>query len=114
LSPKNPLLLTLDKLPIEAAHNSIIGDRGRGDTPQSSDGVVLYWSSHVASAQSELVVPTDHGAMNHPKAVQEIKCILLQQLGSGKSQKPVRKKVPENVTRPQTTSRRLELAATNQ
>ena len=28
LSPKNPLLLALDKLPIEAPHNSIIGDRG--------------------------------------------------------------------------------------
>jgi pimeloyl-ACP methyl ester carboxylesterase len=46
LSPKNPLLLALDKLPIEAPHNSIIGDRGRGDTPKSSDGVVPYWSSH--------------------------------------------------------------------
>ena len=62
LSPQNPMLLALDKLPIEAPHNSIIGDRGRGDTPNSSDGVVPYWSSHLATAQSELIVPTDHGA----------------------------------------------------
>jgi pimeloyl-ACP methyl ester carboxylesterase len=77
LSPKNPLLLAMDKLPIEAPHNSIIGDRGRGDTPNSSDGVVPYWSSHLASAQSELIVPTDHGAMKSPKAVAEIHRILL-------------------------------------
>jgi len=77
LSPKNPVLLAMDKLPIEAPHNSIIGDRGRGDTPNSSDGVVPYWSSHLASAQSELIVPTDHGAMKSPKAVAEIHRILL-------------------------------------
>jgi pimeloyl-ACP methyl ester carboxylesterase len=85
LSPKNPLLLALDKLPIEAPHNSIIGDRGRGDTPDSSDGVVPYWSSHLATAQSELIVPTDHGAMNHPKAVEEIRRILLHQPENAKS-----------------------------
>jgi pimeloyl-ACP methyl ester carboxylesterase len=67
LSPSNPLFKALDKLPIEAPHNSIIGDRGRGDTPNSSDGVVPYWSSHLDSAQSELIVPTDHGAMEEPK-----------------------------------------------
>ena len=77
LSPKNPVLLAMDKLPIEAPHNSIIGDRGRGDTPNSSDGVVPYWSSHLDSAQSEVIVPTDHGAMKSPKAVAEIHRILL-------------------------------------
>ena len=111
--PKNPLLLALDKLPIEAPHNSIIGDRGRGDTPKSSDGVVPYWSSHLDTAQSELIVPTDHGAMNHPKAVEEIRRILLQQLGGGKSQNAARK-ARQNFTRLQPTSRPLELAATHQ
>jgi hypothetical protein len=91
LSPQNPMLLALDKLPIEAPHNSIIGDRGRGDTPKSSDGVVPYWSSHLDTAQSELIVPTDHGAMNHPKAVQEMRRILLEELGKGKGQKSVKK-----------------------
>ena len=91
LSPQSPMLLALDKLPIEAPHNSIIGDRGRGDTPNSSDGVVPYWSSHLNTAESELIVPTDHGAMNHPRAVEEIRQILLRQLGSPKTQKATRK-----------------------
>jgi pimeloyl-ACP methyl ester carboxylesterase len=82
LSPANPLFKAMDKLPIEAPHNSIIGDRGRGDTPNSSDGVVPYWSSHLDSAQSEVIVPTDHGAMKSPKAVAEIHRILLLQLGA--------------------------------
>jgi pimeloyl-ACP methyl ester carboxylesterase len=91
LSPQNPMLLALDKLPIEAPHNSIIGDRGRGDTPKSSDGVVPYWSSHLDTAQSELIVPTDHGAMNHPKAVQEMRRILLEEPGKGNAQKSAKK-----------------------
>jgi hypothetical protein len=83
LSPANPLFKALDKLPITAPHNSIIGDRGRGDTPNSSDGVVPYWSSHLDSAQSEIIVPTDHGAMKSPKTVAEIRRILLLQVGIG-------------------------------
>jgi hypothetical protein len=43
LSPKNPTFKVLDGKRIEVPHHSIIGDRGRGDTPQSSDGVVDYW-----------------------------------------------------------------------
>jgi pimeloyl-ACP methyl ester carboxylesterase len=82
LSPSNPLFKALDKLPIEAPHHSIIGDRGRGDSPNSSDGVVPYWSSHLDSAQSEVIVPTDHGAMKSPKTVAEIRRILLLQIGA--------------------------------
>jgi len=43
-------------------YHSIIGDRGRGDTPNSSDGVVPYWSSHLDGAQSEKIVPSEHGS----------------------------------------------------
>jgi pimeloyl-ACP methyl ester carboxylesterase len=81
LSPKSPLLHALDRLPIQAVHHSIIGDRGRGDTPNSSDGVVPYSSSHLASAQSEKIVPTGHEAMDDPQAVEEIRRILLLNLG---------------------------------
>jgi pimeloyl-ACP methyl ester carboxylesterase len=88
LSPANPLFKALDKLPIQAPHNSIIGDRGRGDTPNSSDGVVPYWSSHLDSAQSEVIVPTDHGAMKSPKTVAEIRRILLAQVGARSPQRP--------------------------
>jgi hypothetical protein len=57
LSPRSTLLRALDTLPFQVPYHSIIGDRGRRDTPNSSDGVVAYWSSHLAGAQSELVVP---------------------------------------------------------
>jgi pimeloyl-ACP methyl ester carboxylesterase len=76
LSPKSPLLIALNGLPIRAPHHSIIGDRGRGNTPNSSDGVVPYWSSHLTSAKSEVIVPYGHGAMDDPQAIAEIRRIL--------------------------------------
>jgi hypothetical protein len=112
LSQKNPLLLALEKLPIEAPHNSIIGDRGRGDPPKSSDGVVPYWSSHLDTAQSELIVPTDHGAMNHPKAFEEVRHVLLQRLRGDKSRRTTRTDW-QNRTRLQAFSPQVEFAATN-
>jgi pimeloyl-ACP methyl ester carboxylesterase len=53
LSPRSPVLRALDTLPIQAPYHTIVGDRGRGDTPNRSDGVVAYWSSHLTGAQSE-------------------------------------------------------------
>ncbi len=82
LSPSNPMFEVLNTIPIPVPHHSIIGDRGRGDTPDSSDGVVPYWSSHLASAKSEIIVPTDHGAFQHPAAGEELKRILKLQLQS--------------------------------
>jgi len=88
LSPNSPLLHALDRLPIEAPHHSIIGDRGRGDTPNSSDGVVPYRSSHLVSAQSEKIVPSGHEAMADPQAVEEIRRILLLNLGIRENRVP--------------------------
>jgi hypothetical protein len=76
LSPKSPLFKMTDQLPLRAPYHSIIGDRGKGDTPNSSDGVVPYWSSHLANAQSELIVPTGHGALKSPLAIAEVRRIL--------------------------------------
>jgi hypothetical protein len=78
LSKKNPGLIGISKLPIDPRipYHSIIGDRGKGDTPNSSDGVVEYSSSHLDGAVSELIVPADHTAHAHPLAVQEIRRIL--------------------------------------
>ena len=81
LSPSNPLYKALDEIPIEVPHHSIIGDRGRGDAPLGGDGVVPYWSTHLESAQSELIVPEGHGAFDHPLAVQELRRILLLNAG---------------------------------
>jgi hypothetical protein len=76
LSPRNPVLRSLHTLPIVVPYHSIIGDRGRGDTPNSSDGVVPYWSSHLAGAESELIVPGPHGSFALPQTIAELKRIL--------------------------------------
>src|SRR6202022_3656603 len=62
--------------PNPAPYPPIVGGRGRGDTPNSSDGVVAYWSSHLTGAQSELVVPGPHGSFALPQTVSELKRIL--------------------------------------
>jgi len=66
------------KLPITRGipYHSIIGDRSRGDTPSSSDGVVPYWSSRLPGAQSELIVNSDRGAQYNPQAIREVERIL--------------------------------------
>jgi hypothetical protein len=76
LSPRSPLLRGLDTLAIHAPYHTIVGDRGKGDTPNSSDGVVAYWSSHLTGAQSELIVPGPHGSYALPQTVSELKRIL--------------------------------------
>lgn len=81
LSPANPLYKALQEVPIQVPHHSIIGDRGRGNTPDSGDGVVPYWSSHLDSAESEVIVPKGHGAYGDPAAIAEIRRILLKNAG---------------------------------
>jgi pimeloyl-ACP methyl ester carboxylesterase len=78
LSPKSRFVLEMNKFPIAPGipYHSIMGDRGRGDTPSSSDGVVPYWSSHLEGAQSELIVPSHHGAHETPQAIAEVARIL--------------------------------------
>jgi pimeloyl-ACP methyl ester carboxylesterase len=78
LEPNDRFVEAVNKLPITPGipYHSIIGDRGRGDTPNSSDGVVPYWSSHLPGAQSELIVNSDHGAQYNPQAIREVERIL--------------------------------------
>jgi pimeloyl-ACP methyl ester carboxylesterase len=78
LEPKDRFVRAVNKLPITPGipYHSIMGDRGRGDTPNSSDGVVPYWSSHLDGAQSELIVNSDHGAQYNPQAIAEVERIL--------------------------------------
>jgi hypothetical protein len=82
LSPKSPTLQTLDKRPITVPHHSIIGDRGKGDTPNSSDGVVEYWSSRLKSAKSEKIVPGPHGSCELPETLEELRRLLRLHLES--------------------------------
>jgi len=76
LSPNNPTYKVLENQPIEVPHHSIIGDRGKGDTPKSSDGVVEYWSSQMKAAVSEKIVPGPHGSCELPETIDELRRIL--------------------------------------
>jgi pimeloyl-ACP methyl ester carboxylesterase len=82
LEPNDRFVQAVDKLPITPGipYHSIMGDRGRGDTPNSSDGVVPYWSSHLEGAQSELIVNSDHGAQFNLEAIHEVARILKENL----------------------------------
>jgi len=86
LSPNDPTIKALSELSIEAdvPFHSIIGDQGIGNGEEGTDGVVTYKSAHLEGAESELIVPTNHGAHLHPLAILELKRILklhLAQLG---------------------------------
>jgi pimeloyl-ACP methyl ester carboxylesterase len=78
LEPNDRFVRAVNKLPTTPGvpYHSIMGDRGRGDTPNSSDGVVPYWSSYLEGAQSELIVNSDHGAQYNPQAIREVARIL--------------------------------------
>jgi pimeloyl-ACP methyl ester carboxylesterase len=78
LAPTNRFVKAINTIPMTKGipYHSIMGDRGRGDTPNSSDGVVPYWSSHLEGAQSELVVPSNHSAHQNRQAIEEVQRIL--------------------------------------
>lgn len=59
--------------------HSIIGDRGCGNTPKSSDGVVPYWSSHIGWG-TETIVPSDHSVQDVPETAERLSAILLDYL----------------------------------
>ena len=84
LSPNDACVKVMNTLPMAKGipYHSIIGDRGRGDTPNSSDGVVPYWSSHLDGAESEKIVPSGHGANQSPQGIAEVVRILKQHVGS--------------------------------
>jgi len=78
MQPKHDLLVALDELPIDerVTYHSIVGDRGKGNSPDSSDGVVPYWSSHLDEAASEKIVPSAHPSHKNPEGVEELVRIL--------------------------------------
>ncbi len=78
LRPEARIVKALDELTLSPSipYYSIIGDRGRGDTPKSSDGVVPYSSSHLNGAKSELIVASGHEVQKNPQAIAEVQRIL--------------------------------------
>jgi pimeloyl-ACP methyl ester carboxylesterase len=79
LAPNNRFVKAINTIPITPGipYHTIMGDRGRGDAPNSSDGVVPYWSSHMDGAKSELIVPSAHPAHQNPQAIAEVHRILV-------------------------------------
>ena len=76
LSPKSTALIAVSELPISVPYHSVIGQLHPGPKEQGSDGVVPYWSSHLAGAQSELIVGSGHGVIDNPDAIREVIRIL--------------------------------------
>lgn len=79
LSPRNKSLSMTLQLPVKPGVTlaSIIGDRGRGDSPNSSDGIVPYWSSHLDAVDSEKIVPYNHDAQDRVQTIAEVCRLLL-------------------------------------
>lgn len=95
LDPKNRFITTINSIPVTPGipYHSIIGDRGKGGNldrtkPQSTDGIVAYWSSHIDGAQSELIVPSHHWSNQHPMAIAEVQRILKLHLRTSSRSNP--------------------------
>ena len=88
LKPTNPALPVINEARISVPYHSIIGDRGKGDSPNSTDGVVAYWSSHLDGAQSEKIVPGPHGSCELPQTIAELDRNLRLHLGIRSPSKP--------------------------
>lgn len=82
LSDKHPFFDGLQEPEILVPHHSIIGNANGKPLLQSSDRVVPYTSSHVATAESELIVPYWHGMAEKPEVTAEIARILHEHLKS--------------------------------
>jgi pimeloyl-ACP methyl ester carboxylesterase len=85
LSPSSVFIQATNTIPLRSdiPYHSIIGTRksktvGAG----TSDGIVPYESSHLDFTQSEILVPSGHGAHGHPLAIAEVKRILFEHLES--------------------------------
>jgi len=76
LRPTNPAYPVVNNAPMTVPYHSIIGDRGKNDSPKSTDGVVAYWSSHLDGAKSEKIVPGPHSSTGLPETITELDRIL--------------------------------------
>lgn len=83
LTPNNRFVRAIQSIPVTSGipHHVICGDRGKGGhkdktRPVMTDGVVPYWSSHMDTAESELIIPSGHGAHQNSQAIAEVGRIL--------------------------------------
>jgi pimeloyl-ACP methyl ester carboxylesterase len=82
MDPSSPFIKTLASIPVAegiTAH-SIIPVLGTGPITNGDDGIVKYESAHIEGVESELVVRFGHSVQGHPKAIEEVRRILLEHL----------------------------------
>ena len=87
MSPENQGIQTLATIPIApgvTAH-SIIAVKNGESLAEGGDGVVSYRSAHLDEAASEVIVRSGHSVQGHPEAIEEIRRIILEHLGSAES-----------------------------
>jgi hypothetical protein len=82
LSPESQALQAMAALPMreDLPFHSIMGNVTDQAPPDCDDGVVVWRSSHLDGARSELVVPYGHSVHQHPRAQLEIRRILAEHL----------------------------------
>lgn len=97
LSPENAFIRGLDPLrpPQKMPVHSVIGDRGYGDTPNSSDGIVDYSSSHLTWSTSEKIVPANHSVQEGHETASELYKILIRHAQQHKGKKALKFPVGE-------------------
>ena len=89
MATDNPFMLTLADIPVAPGiqANSIIAIKGNDQPPQGEDGVVKYTSAHVDYAESEFIVRSGHSCQGNPLTIEEVRRILLENLGETKPAK---------------------------
>jgi len=83
MTPKNPFLRTLLKLPIaRGVHaHSIIAVEGEGPAEAGADGVVQYRSAYLKYVDSTLVVRSPHSCQGNFATIEEVRRILREHAG---------------------------------
>ena len=86
MATDNPFMLTLADIPVAPGIqcNSIIAIKGKDQPPNGADGVVQYTSAHVDYAESEYIVRSGHSCQGNPLTIEEVRRILLENLGETK------------------------------
>ena len=86
MATDNPFMLTMADIPVAPGIkcNSIIAIKGNDQPPNGADGVVTYQSAHVDYAESEFIVRSGHSCQMNPLTIEEVRRILLQNLGEYK------------------------------
>jgi len=81
MSPSNPYIKTLSKIPVDPrirAH-SIVAVADDKPLEKAGDGVVKYKSAHIEGVASELIVRSPHSGMQaSPATIEEVRRILLE------------------------------------